>query len=471
MTALVGTIRLFNHHINVGYYLLAVIDLFLFALAGYGGSALYFAGTPGGVANAPNLIAFSTVFAVGTTLAMFSMGLYEPRLREGPNGILLRTLGAFALMTVAMTLLFYVVPDLHIARGNFGISATLALAATIMNRVLWTRLIDQEQFKRRVLVLGAGRAATSINRRMRRKADRRGMRIVGYVRQGGEQSHIEGEPTLTLDCPLSEYVRRNSIDEIVIALEDRRNNLPQEELMHCRAAGVRVMDVVDFFEQEAGKVLIEHLHPSWFTFNGHLQRSSAARVSKRVFDVTMGFLLLMVAWPFMLLTVFAIWLEDGLDAPVLFRQRRVGLNGRIFDVIKFRSMTVNAEGDGRARWATSDDCRITLVGRFIRKTRIDELPQLLNVLAGDMAFVGPRPERPEFVLKLREGIPYYDKRHCVKPGITGWAQTNYPYGASVEDSFHKLEYDLYYVRHQSLFLDFLVLLQTAEVVLFGKGAR
>ena len=185
----------------------------------------------------------------------------------------------------------------------------------------------------------------------------------------------------------------------------------------------------------------------------------------------MSFLLLMVAWPFMLLTVIAIWLEDGVGAPVLFRQRRVGLNGRIYEVIKFRSMTVNAEGDGKARWATSDDARITRVGRFIRKTRIDELPQILNVMAGDMAFVGPRPERPEYVRELKETIPYYEKRHCVKPGITGWAQMNYPYGASVQDSFNKLEYDLYYVRHQSLFLDFLVLMQTAEVILFGKGAR
>ena len=187
--------------------------------------------------------------------------------------------------------------------------------------------------------------------------------------------------------------------------------------------------------------------------------------------MTASFFLLMVTWPFMLLTVLAIWVEDGIGAPLLYRQRRVGLNGRIYEVIKFRSMSVNAEGDGRARWATSNDSRVTRVGRFIRKTRIDELPQLINVMAGEMAFVGPRPERPEFVRELREKIPFYEKRHCVKPGITGWAQMNYPYGASLEDSENKLEFDLYYVKHQSLFLDILVLLQTAEVILFGKGAR
>jgi sugar transferase (PEP-CTERM system associated) len=235
--------------------------------------------------------------------------------------------------------------------------------------------------------------------------------------------------------------------------------------------GVQVSDVVDFFEREAGKVLIGQVQPSWFTFTANFRSGKLNGLAKRLFDVTMSFLLLMVAWPFMLLTVLAIWMEDGFGAPILYRQRRVGLNGRIYDVIKFRSMSVSAESDGQARWATANDSRVTRVGAFIRKTRIDELPQILNVMAGDMAFVGPRPERPEFVRELREKIPYYEKRHCVKPGITGWAQMNYPYGASERDTFNKLEFDLYYVRHQSLFLDFLVLLQTAEVVLFGKGAR
>ena len=226
-----------------------------------------------------------------------------------------------------------------------------------------------------------------------------------------------------------------------------------------------------FFEEQAGKVLIKHLHPSWFTFSTGFQRGDASSLAKRLFDVTMSFMLLMVAWPFMLLTCLAIWIEEGFGAPLLYRQRRVGINGRVYDVIKFRSMSVNAESDGKARWATANDSRVTRVGKFIRKTRIDELPQIINVMAGDMAFVGPRPERPEFVRELAEAVPFYEKRHCVKPGITGWAQMNYPYGASMEDTHNKLEFDLYYVKHQSLFLDFLVLLQTAEVILFGKGAR
>jgi len=472
MTALVGTIRLFNHHVNVGYYWLALIDTLLFALSIYAGSALYQLQTYDSFAlNSPLLAFQAAIFALVTALAMFSMGLYEPKLREGLNGILLRTAGAFGLMTVGMTAVFYVIPDLHIWRGNFAISAAMAFVGALTNRMLWTRFIDLEQFKRRVLVLGAGRTAATVNRKMRRKADRRGFRVIGYVRQVGEDSLIDREPTLALDCPLSEYVRRRGVTDLVVALEDRRDHLPQDELLRCRALGVRVHDIVDFFEQEAGKVVIRHVHPSWFTMCGGFLRNDAGRISKRAFDLTMSFVLLTLTWPLMLLTVFAIWLEDGFGAPVLYRQRRVGLNGRLYEVIKFRSMTVNAEGDGKARWATANDCRVTRVGRFIRKTRIDELPQLFNVMAGDMAFVGPRPERPEFVRELQEEIPYYDKRHCVKPGITGWAQMNYPYGASLKDSFNKLEYDLYYVKNQSLFLDFLVLLQTAEVILFGKGAR
>lgn len=472
MTGLVGTARIFNHHINVGFYWLALIDLLLFGASSYAGAAIYYLNQPGGFsANAANFPLQAIVFAIVMSLSMFSMGLYEPRLREGVNGVLLRTAGAFGLMTVAMTLVFYVMPNFHIWRGNFAFSAAFAFAATLVSRLLWTRLIDLEQFKRRVLILGTGSVAASINVKMRRKSDRRGFRIVGFIRSVDEETQISKEPILNLDGPLAEYARSHDIDEIVVALEDRRDNLPQEDLMQCRAMGIRVLDVIDFFEEEAGKVLIQHLHPSWFTFSNGFKRGDANGIAKRLFDVSMSFLLLMIAWPFMLLTVLAIWIEDGVGAPILYRQRRVGLNGRIYEVIKFRSMTVNAESDGKARWATTNDARVTTVGKFIRKTRIDELPQILNVMSGDMAFVGPRPERPEFVRELNETVPFYEKRHCVKPGITGWAQMNYPYGASLGDTFHKQEFDLYYVKHQSLFLDFLVLLQTAEVIIFGKGAR
>jgi sugar transferase (PEP-CTERM system associated) len=234
---------------------------------------------------------------------------------------------------------------------------------------------------------------------------------------------------------------------------------------------VEVFDLVNFFEREAGKILVDHATPGWMSFTDGFKRSTSSRLAKRCFDVTASLALLLFAWPFMLLTALAIWLEDGFGAPVLFRQTRVGEHGNTFDVLKFRSMTVDAEGDGKARWATKNDSRVTRVGNFIRKTRIDELPQILNVLSGEMAFIGPRPERPEFVKELTQLIPYYNARHCVKPGITGWAQLCYPYGASENDARQKLQFDLYYVKNHSLFLDFMICLTTVEVVLFGKGAR
>ena len=244
-----------------------------------------------------------------------------------------------------------------------------------------------------------------------------------------------------------------------------------EELFNCRLNGGDVHDLVNFFEREAGKILVDFATPGWMAFTDGFKSSPASKIAKRWFDITASFILLMFSWPIMLLAAIAIWLEDGFGAPVFFRQNRVGLNGQHFQVLKFRSMSVDAEGDGKARWATQNDSRVTRVGNFMRRTRIDELPQILNVLAGDMAFIGPRPERPEFVSGLAESIPYYNARHCVKPGITGWAQVCYPYGSTENDARQKLQFDLYYVKNHSLFLDFMICLTTVEVVLFGKGAR
>jgi sugar transferase (PEP-CTERM system associated) len=235
--------------------------------------------------------------------------------------------------------------------------------------------------------------------------------------------------------------------------------------------GVTVIDLLTFFERETGRVRHDILQPSWMIFSDGFLKGSTRAVIKRMFDIGVSLGMLAVVWPFMLLTALAIKIESRFNGPILYFQQRTGENGEPFNVMKFRSMHTDAEKDGIARWAKKNDSRITRVGSFIRKTRLDELPQIFNVLRGDMSFVGPRPERPEFVEKLEEKIPYYAERHRVKPGITGWAQIRYPYGASEQDSSAKLEYDLYYVKNYSLFLDMLILLQTAEVVLWGKGAR
>ena len=264
------------------------------------------------------------------------------------------------------------------------------------------------------------------------------------------------------------YCRLQEIDEIVVALDDRRRNFPVHTLIEARLGGIEIIELVDFLERETGKVRLDVLNPSWIIFADGFRRNAWRRISGRTFDVVVSLLLLAVAWPVMLLAVLAIKLEEGPGAPVLYRQVRVGLEGRRFNVLKFRSMRVDAER-GQAQWAAKEDPRVTRVGNFMRRTRVDELPQLLNVLVGDMSFVGPRPERPEFVEGLEQRIPYYRERHAVKPGITGWAQLCYPYGSSEEDAAEKLQFDLYYVKNHTLLFDLVIMLQTAEVVLWGKG--
>jgi sugar transferase (PEP-CTERM system associated) len=243
------------------------------------------------------------------------------------------------------------------------------------------------------------------------------------------------------------------------------------EFLECRLAGIEIIDLATFLERETGKVRLDVTSPSWFIFGEGFRVSPAQQTMERAFDVVASLGLLAAASPLILLATLAIKLEDGLRAPVLYRQRRVGQHGRVFGVLKFRSMRIDAEKPGEARWAVTNDPRVTHVGSVIRTTRIDELPQLVNVLRGDMSFVGPRPERPEFVEQLEQVIPYYRERHAVKPGITGWAQLCYPYGASEKDALEKLQYDLYYVKNRSLVFDLAILVQTVEVVLWGKGAR
>jgi len=467
-----ATVRVFNHHVHSSFYWLAIVDALLFVLAFYAGTYLYFMYEPGSFQSHLNQIPMrASLFATVTVLCLFAMGLYEPRMREGASGILLRTAGGFVASTMVLAAIFYVLPELHLWRGIYFYTAVVAFTANLISRTAFTSLTDLDQFKSRVLVYGSGQAASTITSSMRRKADRQGFTIVGFVRVDGEESHIQGERVINLRQPLADYTRQTEIDQLVIALDEKRDSLPTDELFKCRLQGVKVYDLVNFFEREAGKILVDFAQPTWMTFTEGFNSSTASKIAKRWFDVSASFMLLMFAWPIMLLAAIAIWIEDGFKAPIFFLQERVGQHGRVFRVIKFRSMSVDAEGDGKARWATRNDSRVTRVGNFMRKTRIDELPQILNVLAGNMAFIGPRPERPEFVKQLATTIPYYNARHCVKPGITGWAQLCYPYGASEEDARQKLQFDLYYVKNHSLFLDFMIALNTVEVVLFGKGAR
>jgi sugar transferase (PEP-CTERM system associated) len=351
------------------------------------------------------------------------------------------------------------------------------LLLTLFRWVLFS-VADESLFKVRVLVLGKGHRAEKIAGRMRRRYDQRAFRLVGFLApsQSGEMDQVSkhGAKVIRSDLNLVELCKEYQVDEIVVAMDERRRNadasggIPLEELLECRMQGVKVCDVQQFIEREACKVDIDLLRTSWMVFSDGFVMTPVRAATKRIFDVLASASLLLLSWPFMLLIALLVK-YDAPKQPVLFRQLRVGLNGELFDVVKFRSMQIT--DDPIPAWTQIDDPRITKIGRLIRKTRMDELPQLFTVLRGKMSFVGPRPERPMLVEDLKDKIPFYDQRHRVKPGITGWAQLCYPYGASVDDAKHKLQYDLYYLKNHSLLLDLIIILQTVEVVLVGEGAR
>ena len=411
------------------------------------------------------------VIALVTPLSMLATGLYQGQIREGMAGVILRLIISFIGSGIFLTVIFYLFPDLALGRGLMAIAGLVAFFVIGTLRAIFIETVDSKIFKKRVLVYGAGVTASHIDLKLRRKADRRGFDIVGYVLLEGQSQVVEDAGLLSIEGSLLEYSQQSKIDEIVVATSDINVEIPVDDLVNCKLNGVMVVDILSFFEREAGQVRIDILDPSWLVTSEGFRQSKIRSSLKRVFDIFASLIILILALPFMLLTVIAIWIEDGIDKPVIYSQIRVGKKGREFKVYKFRSMRVDAESDSKAVWATKSDSRVTRVGFVIRKTRLDEFPQIWNVLYGDMSFVGPRPERPQFVSMLMQEIPYYDERHQVKPGVTGWAQLLYPYGSSVADAYQKQLFDMYYVKNHSIFLDFLIILQTVEVVLFGKGAR
>jgi sugar transferase (PEP-CTERM system associated) len=294
---------------------------------------------------------------------------------------------------------------------------------------------------------------------------------VGFVQPDGETPAVPATLLIDKRASLAELCIQHDAAEVVVAMDDRRRAFPILELLDCRLAGIDVTELLTFLERETGRVRIDVLNPSWMIFGEGFRRDTLRLFSSRMLDIVASSIILLITLPLMLLTALAIKLEEGWRAPVFYAQQRVGLGGRMFNVLKFRSMRQDAERGGKAQWAVKNDSRVTRVGAFIRKCRIDELPQILCVFRGHMSFVGPRPERPEFVAELAQKIPYYVQRHCVKPGITGWAQLCYPYGSSEQDALEKLQYDLYYIKNNTLLFDLGTLLQTVEVVVMGQGAR
>ncbi len=465
-----SSIRLLGNNVDFRIALLALVDWLILAASMHVAGWIWFAGDMAALnATLGSVLLESVVFATTTMACFVAMGLYNRRLDQRTSAVLARVLIGFLIGAAAMAVLMFVTEGLRLGRATLGLTFLVAMPALGLSRVLFVLALGRERFARRVVVYGCGERAAEL-RDVRVRQDLRGFQVVGYVNTEGGTRRVAPELCLRPPEDLRAFVLANDVDEVVVAMDDRRRGLPVEQLLECRMAGVPVTDVLTFVERESGKVELSMLYPSWLIFSEGINPRGLSRLGTRIFDLLAAGLLLLLAMPLMLLTALAIWVESGFKGPIFYHQQRVGMEGQPFTLYKFRSMQNDAEQNG-AQWATADDPRVTHVGSVIRRTRLDELPQLINVLKGEMSFVGPRPERPEFVAQLSKKIPYYRERHCVKPGITGWAQLCYPYGASEHDALEKLQYDLYYVKNKTLLFDLIILLQTAEVVLWRKGAR
>ena len=405
------------------------------------------------------------ILAITFVVVLFSyyFDLYAPQLTDSSGETYFRLLAVLGMMSFALAGVSYVYPDFEIAHGVYFYGLVLLTFGLSVFRAGYLWVIRQPFLQERVYILGAGNRAKSVVDAIRQHRDW-GMEVVGWAGALGNGS-LDRDDFSNLIVALK---GRRAVDRVIVAMDDRRNRMPVRELLDLRLSGVRIEDATDLLEKTSGRIEIDGLHPSALIFGEGFRLNSSALLARRIVSTLISFIGLVLCLPIIPLVALAVRLDS--KGPVFFKQERVGRGGETFWVYKFRTMRQDAEAGG-AKWAGKDDPRITRIGKFLRKTRLDEIPQLWNVLKGDMSFVGPRPERPEFVQWLNEAIPYYNMRHIIRPGLTGWAQVRYEYGASLEQTKEKLTYDLYYVKHMSLALDLLIAFETIKIVLLRRGSR
>jgi sugar transferase (PEP-CTERM system associated) len=455
-------IRLFNHFLSIRLVMLTFVEALVIFQAVFLG--FEFRGL--GPMTAPWLEA--SLFTCITMFMMTSLGLYQSQAEPFLTS-LRRLVVAFMLTLIIMSVVFYLFPDTYVGRGTFLLVSLFTFSGVLVVRVFFFRVTDFGLPKRRVLVLGNGSEAEGVIKFLHAGVRGKNIQYAGLYPVTTERD-VAGNGRRFNHDQLRRTIRDLRVSEVVIAVKERRGGvLPLRQLLDCKLDGVTVMDLVSFFERERGLLKVESLRASWLIFGGGFDQGLMRDIVKRMFDIIVSCCLLVVASPILIAGMLAVYFDGG--RPIFYKQERIGQGNKPFTILKLRSMRQDAEVAGKPQWASKNDARVTKVGNFIRKTRIDELPQLFNVLRGDMSFVGPRPERQFFVDQLLEQIPFYDVRHSVKPGVTGWSQVRYPYGASVEDALQKLQFDLYYVKNHSLFLDLLILVETVQVVILGKGAR
>jgi sugar transferase (PEP-CTERM system associated) len=462
-------IRIFNHYVSKMAFILLLLELVMLLVSASVASAIWVSDGHGHF-RTDNLYLSSLTFALVIIFSMSALGMYQHSSREGMRTTLFRIMPSFALGFALLSALIAVRPEMYFGRGIS--SAIFALGATgvVLTRLVVFKSAESALLEARLIFVGSGPMARECIDLAFRKIGFHQFKVVGCVAVEGEPNEVPESYLLPMGESLLMMAQKYEASEIVVAVADRRGStFPVAQLLACALGGVRVIDAATFFEREACQIRLDSLQPSYLIFGGGFDQSFVRASSKRIFDLLASFLISLASLPVLLLAAAAIIIDDG--GPVFYQQERVGRNGRVFSVLKFRSMHNNAEEGGLPTWAADNDPRVTRVGRVLRTLRIDELPQMINVFKGDMSFVGPRPERAYFVDQLINQVAYYNVRHSIKPGVTGLAQVRYQYGASIEDAIQKLQYDLYYVKNNSLFLDLLILIDTVQVVLMGKGSR
>ncbi len=465
-------VRILNQYVSIKSILLVLIEAFLVVFGVVLGAKLRFWNDPEEFELYIAMPGFA--FQAGAIMLVFQACFFYSdlysfatvRRRYETLACLGQAVGGASLV---LGLLYYLVPGLLIGRGVFFIAVGIVSCTFLVTRVALDGLWRLEVLKEKTLIVGAGDLAHSVAKEITSRQDLN-LKLLGLVSNSGGNGDAPADyPLLGKASDLEAIVAEHEVHRIIVAMENQRGALPVRELVRVRVQGVRVEDAHSIMSALTGRIWLATVKPSWFVFSDGFSRSQIQLFLKRTGDLVFGILGLLISLPVMIATAILIRLES--KGPVLYRQTRVGLYGRTFDVLKFRSMRTDAEAGGVAKWATKDDPRVTRVGKYIRKFRLDEFPQFINVIRGEMSFVGPRPERPVFVEQLRKEIAYYDERHSVRPGVTGWAQVRYPYGSSVEDSFRKLEYDLFYLKNMSFTFDCAIIFQTLRTVVSGEGAR
>ncbi|MBC2733208.1 MAG: TIGR03013 family PEP-CTERM/XrtA system glycosyltransferase [Desulfobacteraceae bacterium] len=405
----------------------------------------------------------SMLITVVCQIALYYNDLYDLKVTNNYVELGIRLLQALGIATIFFGIAYYLIPQLMIGEGIFVIMIGLLILLIVSWRIGYTLVLEKGLFNQKLIIIGSGELATGIIKEIRDKRDS-GYEIDTIL---DEEDCREGVCGIQLD--MCDQAKAKNISKIIVALEEKRGNLPIRQLLKCRTEGIEILEGTSFYEMLLGKLYVKQINPSWLIFSDGFRKSPLKSAMKRTGDIILSSIMLVMLSPMILITAILIKIDS--KGPVIFSQERVGQNGKGFNVHKFRSMVTDAEKSSGPVWASEDDDRVTRVGRVIRKLRIDELPQLWNVLKGEMSFVGPRPERAFFIQQLEKDVPYYSERLTVKPGLTGWAQVSYPYGASVEDAIEKLNYDLFYTKNMSFLLDLLIIFRTVKIVLFGKGAR